>query len=117
MSLQEYERLTVNVYPIGDLLDVSHYSIEDDQSYLPSIPPPLPGRADLPTPVQVDTYVMVDLNRLERNLWSFEDFVRNNAVKWHGKDASRTNPDIAEIDRTKSQRAELLSQRLEIGRR
>ncbi|THV07394.1 hypothetical protein K435DRAFT_710241 [Dendrothele bispora CBS 962.96] len=114
----EYERITVDLYPFGDLLEVSHYSIDDDKTYLPSKPPPLPSHADLPTSMQADTYVMVDIKRLEPELWSFEDFVRNNAWKWHGQEASRTNPDIAEIERgrTRSESAKLLSQKLEIGR-
>jgi hypothetical protein len=92
----------VDVHPLGELLDISNHSIEDDSTYLPPVPPPIPGLDELSPPSEADTYVYADSSNLEPKLWSFEDFVRNNAWRWHGKEASR-NPDIAEIDRRKAQ--------------
>ncbi|KAF5367492.1 hypothetical protein D9758_003740 [Tetrapyrgos nigripes] len=101
----EYNRVRVDVHPLGELLDISNHSIEDDSTYLPPVPPPIRNPDDLSRPVQADTYVYIDSFNLEPKLWSFEDFVRHNAWRWHGKEAGR-NPDIAEIDRRKAQSAQ-----------
>ncbi|KAF8905110.1 hypothetical protein CPB84DRAFT_1960658 [Gymnopilus junonius] len=48
-------------------------------------PPPLPSFAESLDAIEAETYVYGDERDLEANLWSFEDFVKNNAWKWYGE--------------------------------
>ena len=44
----------------------------------------LPADIELTSGVQVDTYVYRMLERLDPELWMFDDFVRNHAAQWFG---------------------------------
>jgi hypothetical protein len=45
--------------------------------------------------IGAETYVYDDENNLMPELWSFDDFVKNNARKWYGDGG----PGITEADR------------------
>ncbi|KAG7089547.1 hypothetical protein E1B28_011220 [Marasmius oreades] len=99
----EYRRTTVKVYPLEPLLDMTVYSKKDDESLVPSSPPPIP--TELGDPIEAETYIYLEPSRLEPELWSFEEFVEQNARKWYGTDA-RAREDLVEVDRL---RAEILA--------
>ncbi|KAF9065592.1 hypothetical protein BDP27DRAFT_1331798 [Rhodocollybia butyracea] len=92
----EYSRRNISVHPLQPLIDIIGYNIaSDDSSLVPASPPPLPPLTELLPAVAAQTYIYNDVNDLEAELWSFDDFIKNNAWKWYSKD----NPDIAEVDR------------------
>ncbi|KAF8806978.1 hypothetical protein BYT27DRAFT_7140509 [Phlegmacium glaucopus] len=93
----EYKREKVDVHPLGPLTDVSNHST-DYGSLVPAHSPPLPSPSQLINTIGVETYVYEDENNLMAELWSFDDFVKNNAWKWYGS-AADDNPDITEVDR------------------
>ena len=81
---------------------MSDYSKKDEASLTPTNPPPIPQPSSLPSPVEAETYIYLDPSRLEHELWSFEDFVKENAWKWYGADA-RAREDIIEVDRLREE--------------
>lgn len=93
---QEYTREKEFVHPLKDFIDLSNYTVSEEQSLVPAAPPPLPEK--LGTPFGVDTYVYRDISFLEAELWSFDDFVKHNGWKWYGKGADN-NADYQEVDR------------------
>ena len=75
----------MDIYKLGRLIDVSNYSIDKDDSLVPAHPPPLPSPSQMANfIVRAETYVYGDEKNLMPELWSFEDFVKNNAKKWYG---------------------------------
>ena len=74
----------MDIYPLGRLTDVSNYTIQQDDSLVPAHPPPLPSSSQMTRTIKAETYVYDDEKQLMRELWSFEDFVKNNAKKWYG---------------------------------
>lgn len=74
----------MDIYPLGSLTNVSNYSIDQDESLVPAHPPPLPSPSQMTNIVGAETYVYDDEKNLMPELWSFEDFVKNNAKKWYG---------------------------------
>ena len=74
----------MDIYPLGRLTDVSNYTINQDDSLVPAHPPPLPSSSQMTRTIKAETYVYDDEKQLMRELWSFEDFVKNNAKKWYG---------------------------------
>ena len=91
----------MDIHPLGPLKDVSNHSIDQD-SLVPAHPPPLPSSSQMANIIRAETYVYEDENNLMAELWSFDDFVKNNAWKWYGSSAD-DNPDITEIDRRRAQ--------------
>lgn len=47
--------------------------------------------------IEAQTYVFQTLSELERDLWSFDDFVKKNAWKWYGE-AANEREDIVQAD-------------------
>ena len=78
----------MDIYPLGPLTDVSNYSIHQDESLVPAHPPPLPSSSQMTNTVIAETYIYDDEKELMPELWSFEDFVKNNAKKWYGSGAN-----------------------------
>ena len=70
------------------------------ESLVPAVPPSLPASFEL-APVEAETYVYVSLSDLKADLWSFEDFVKNNAWKWVGSEREG-NLLFTEVDRRRS---------------
>jgi len=93
---QEYKREKVDVHPLGPLTDVSNHSIDHD-SLVPAHSLPLPSPSQIIESIAAETYVYEDENNLMAELWSFDDFVKNNAWKWYGS-AADDNPYITEVD-------------------
>ncbi|CAA7267028.1 unnamed protein product [Cyclocybe aegerita] len=92
----EYTRESVPAHPLDSLRDISAYALE--QGSLPAHPPPLPATFELLPAIPAQTYIYRDEKNLEAQLWSYEDFVKKNAWKWHGE-AADNNEDITEVDR------------------
>jgi len=98
-----YDRVQVRVDPLGQFTPVpadtatSPEAIED--SLIPTNAlPPLPTVGKLGEPIEAQTYVWsIEDSGLEKELWSFDEFVRKNAWKWIGEGA-RKNEDYAEVD-------------------
>ncbi|KAF8867805.1 hypothetical protein BD779DRAFT_1386667, partial [Infundibulicybe gibba] len=80
---EEYRRETVKASPLEPMMDLSGFILEPT---LPKIPPPLPSFTDLADPLDVEVYIYEDPNNLKARLWSFSDFVEQNAWKWYDKD-------------------------------
>lgn len=99
---QEYTREKVAVHPLATLITLADYTLpstatQATEDLLPSTPAPLPALSELPAAVDTETYVYRDLTYLERDLWSFDDFVATNASKWYGK-AADSNEDVIGVD-------------------
>lgn len=55
---------------------------------IPAALPPLPSADELAQPIPAQTYVWCSKDSyLDKELWSYEEFVRNNARKWIGPEA------------------------------
>lgn len=74
----EYTRESVRVHPLGSFKDVSTYTIDD--ALVPSQPS---SSSERPPAVDAETYIYVKAFNLKSELWSFDDFVKNNAWKWY----------------------------------
>ena len=73
--IKEYRRKQVLVYPLGPPV-----ALDDIES---TVPPPIPPPNGLLSPLEVNTYVWCSyLSELHPTLWSFEEFVKENAWKW-----------------------------------
>ncbi|PPR00792.1 hypothetical protein CVT24_000757 [Panaeolus cyanescens] len=92
----EYIRRPVQAHLLGPFVDVSTHGTRFND-LIPTHPPPLPENVDTSTQtLEVETYIYCDETNLEADLWSFEDFVKNNAWKWYHSDKSR---DLADLER------------------
>jgi hypothetical protein len=98
LSRKEYIRQRVVVHPLEQFTGLSPESqIFKAESLIPAVLPPLPSTSDLAAAVEVETYVYGALSDLKAELWSFDDFVKNNAWKWFGSEERR---DVySEVDR------------------
>ncbi|KAF8825153.1 hypothetical protein HHX47_DHR7000288 [Lentinula edodes] len=98
-GLTSQDMTCLDYFEGNPLIDIPAYDVAlDDKSLVPADPPPLPPTSELLPAIPAQTYIYNDLENLEADLWSFEDFIKNNAWKWYG-DASNDNPDITEVDR------------------
>ncbi|KAJ7707674.1 hypothetical protein B0H17DRAFT_918044 [Mycena rosella] len=88
----EYEREKVLVNPLENAVGLLDYTMAT------ATPAPLPSDAELPPPVEAETYVYGNMSGLMPDIWDFGDFVEKNAWKWYGS-PSRTNADFTEVDR------------------
>ncbi|KAI1797200.1 hypothetical protein LXA43DRAFT_910390 [Ganoderma leucocontextum] len=109
----EYTRENVLVHPLGPFSALSSTPVP--RSTIPSVgaplapstqsatdayttAPELPPLDSLSPPLPAETYIYVGpLDDLTPELWSYEDFVRENAWKWIGRGALDDN--YAEVDR------------------
>jgi hypothetical protein len=78
-EIQEYTREHVEVYPLEPPSRISARNIEGNDI----AQPPLASLSDLSAPMIAATYVYGDLENLEVQLWSFDDFVKESAWKWY----------------------------------
>ncbi|PPQ67519.1 hypothetical protein CVT25_006060 [Psilocybe cyanescens] len=79
----EYIRRKVQVHPLGPFTKVSAETVDGD--LVPENPPALPEISKLlELAVDAETYIYCDETNLNSDLWSFKDFVKNNAWKWYG---------------------------------
>ena len=88
----------MDIHLLGPLTNVSDYSIDQDDSLVPAHPPPLPSPSEMTNIISAETYVYDDENNLMPELWSFDDFVKNNAKKWYGS-TGNDGPGTTEADR------------------
>jgi len=100
----QYVRQQVYVHPLGRLTPVpsdaavTSSEVTADGSLIPATLPPLPPVSELAQPIPAQTYVWrLDDGGLEKELWSFDEFVSKNAYRWIGPGA-RENEDYAEVD-------------------
>ena len=98
-----YERLRVCVNPLGPFTPVpantaaTSETVEDNLIPTTALPP-LATVNELAEPIEAQTYVWCsEDNWLEKEPWSFDEFVRKNAWKWIGERA-RENEDDADVD-------------------
>jgi hypothetical protein len=101
---QEYIRKEVHVHAVGRLTAlpsdaaISSEATAAEGSLIPVALPPLPSADKLAQPVPAQTYVWHTKDSyLEKELWSFDEFVQNNAYKWIGPDA-KGNEDYEKVD-------------------
>jgi hypothetical protein len=88
---QEYSREVVTVYPLEEPTPLEKFIDEDghDRNLIARIVPAQPAAADNviwadEAGVEAETYVYGDASGLRPALWSFSEFVRQNAWKWYG---------------------------------
>ncbi|KAF8261065.1 hypothetical protein EI94DRAFT_1746861 [Lactarius quietus] len=99
----EYSRLEVLVHPLGPFAQVpadaaTSGAVEDN--LIPADLPPLPAASEMAQTVPAQTYVWcLDDSGLDKELWSFDEFVRKNAWKWVDRGAQREDYD--EVDRVR----------------
>ncbi|KAI0714347.1 hypothetical protein C8T65DRAFT_573437 [Cerioporus squamosus] len=105
----EYTRENVEVHPLGSLTPLSSTSVPKssiptsseaatDAYVVPLNVPSLPPLDALPAPLPAETYIYAGpITDLSPELWSYEDFVRENAWKWVGRSALEDN--YVEVDR------------------
>lgn len=96
----EYARELVPVHPLSAPTTLSP-QIHGHQTSLPSAAPHSHSPSSLPPPIYAHTYVWIKPPTwLTPSLWSFEDFVNNNAWKWVGVGVgSADNEHFREVDR------------------
>lgn len=80
-STKEYARETLTIHPLASFEPLSAHAEQDDE-IIRIHATPLPTEAELTLGVQVDTYVYRALERLDPDLWMFDDFVQNHADQW-----------------------------------
>jgi len=67
-------------------------------SLIPAALPALPSADELAQPIPAQTYVWCSKDSfLEKELWSFDEFIRNNAHKWIGPEAV-SSEEYEEVD-------------------
>jgi hypothetical protein len=89
MSGQKYVRLQVFVHPLGPFtpvpVDVATPGAVKDSLISTDLPPS--AASELAQSVSAQTYAWgLDDGYLDKEVWSFDEFVRNNAWRWidHG---------------------------------
>ncbi|KAI9446145.1 hypothetical protein H4582DRAFT_1903858 [Lactarius indigo] len=93
----QYVRLQVFVHPLGPFTPmpadvVTSGAVED--SLIPADPQPLPAASELAQTVPAQTYAWGrEDSDLDKELWSFDEFVQKNAQKWidHGAGPQRND--------------------------
>ena len=96
------------VHPLGRLTAVpsdaavsSSEATAVEGSLIPVALSPLPSADKLAQPIPAQTYVWCSKDSfLEKELWSFDDFVKNNAYKWIGREAE-SRKGYKEVDEVK----------------
>lgn len=107
---QEYSRECVQVHPLGPFVRLSSTAVPvssrtatagqpETASIAPLNAPSLPPVDALASPLLAQAYIYTDsLNNLSPELWSYDDFVHDNAWKWVGSSAREDNY-VFEVDR------------------
>jgi hypothetical protein len=100
-----YDRLQVLAHPLGPYTPIPADDVPTSEAVEDSLNPtalsPLATIGELAPPIEAQTYVWcVEDNRLDKELWSFDEFVRKNAGKWVGRGAEE-NEDYREVDKVK----------------
>jgi len=72
----------VQVHPLGPFKDISTHTI-NEEALVPCHPPPLPSSSCTSPTIDAQTYIYIEARDLNSELWSFDDFVKNNAWKWY----------------------------------
>jgi hypothetical protein len=68
------------------------------EGLIPAALPPLPSASELAQPILAQTYVWrLEDSDLEKELWSFDEFVRKNAYRWIGPGA-QSDEEYSEVD-------------------
>ncbi|VDC04759.1 unnamed protein product [Peniophora sp. CBMAI 1063] len=94
----EYTRDPVRVHPLGPASPPPLAASHATQDFVPATTNPLPKPDELAPAVQASAYVWSNpVTELKPELWSFEDFVRDNAWKWVGE-GSAENSDYGKVD-------------------
>jgi len=101
----QYDRLLVNVHPLGPFTPISTDATASsnvvEDNLIPSELPPFPSATELAQRLPAQTYVWrLDDSEIEKELWSFDEFVKNNLWKWIDEGAER-NEDYKEVDRVR----------------
>ena len=103
---QQYVRKEVHVHPLGRLTPIpsnvavssSEVTAAAEGHLIPAALPPLPSADELAQPTPAQTYVWCSEDSyLEKELWSFDEFVKNNAYRWIGPEAE-SREDYEEVD-------------------
>lgn len=98
--LQEYTREVVSVHPLSAPTTLSP-QIYGHQTSLPNAAPHSHSPASLPPPIRAQAYIWCKPPTwLTPSLWSFEDFVNNNAWKWVG--VGSVDNHYLEVDRRRA---------------
>jgi len=94
-----YDRLRVQVHPLGPLTPLpADTAVASQGGLIPTTITPLAAIGELAEPIQAQTYVWCKEDRwLEKEPWSFDEFVRKNAWKWIGN-GTRENEDRVDSD-------------------
>ena len=83
-----YERLEVLIHPLGPFtpVDADAATANSDtveESLIPTAPPSLATVSEQTKLVEAQTYVWyLEDSKLEKELWSFDEYLRNNAWTW-----------------------------------
>ncbi|TFK75030.1 hypothetical protein BDN72DRAFT_832739 [Pluteus cervinus] len=88
----DYGRQNVQVHKLGEMMSLDSYQLDEQASgdLLPTTPQALPDREVLTSEsgqTDAQTYVFKDISELEAEMWSFEEFVKENAWKWYRSDS------------------------------
>ena len=91
-SEQMYDRMAVQVHALEELTPLSEFADDEFGSNEDLIKRIMPAQrqgpvADIigrmgPEVVETETYVFLDMDDLEPELWSFEDFLEQAAFQW-----------------------------------
>ena len=101
---QEYVRKEVHVHPLTTVASDAMVSSSEETAVegplIPAALPPLPSADELAQPIPAQTYVWCAKDSyLEKELWSFDNFVKNNAYRWIGPEES--SEEYEEVDEAK----------------
>ncbi|KAF9030968.1 hypothetical protein BDZ89DRAFT_1013372 [Hymenopellis radicata] len=77
---EEYARKIVEVHPLAESEPLS--TGLTDKELIPRHAPPI-SEGSLDPSVTAETYIYLDVNNLVPELWSWEDFVKKNAMNWY----------------------------------
>jgi len=83
-----YERLRVLVHPLGPFTPVPEdaamaNSETVEESPIPTALVPLATVSEQTQPIEAQAYVWcMEDSKLEKELWSFDEYLRNNAWRW-----------------------------------
>jgi hypothetical protein len=76
---QLYRRVEVDVHPLTSSVPLSKYSLDVNYTQT-GVVDAMP--TELPEPVKAETYVFIPVEQLEKEIWSFQDFLEKNSSKW-----------------------------------
>ena len=99
--------LSATPVPASSIPDVTSANAATDAYIVPLHAPELPPLDQLASPLPAQTYIYAGpLHDLSPTLWSYEDFVRQNAWKWVGRGALDDN--YEEVDRRREMEGKTL---------